>query len=247
MRLPNVRKDLQELLRAKGVEPTSHYLAVADRALGEALSYNTPAMYGMAAALFESERMIAHNLIQNSIDEAKGAARVEIIARRYAPPELKKKMLKHVGDELRHSRQFLSLLKLTSYRSETADERNAVAAVFEFDDELKAFLCRVHSIEIRSWTMLRHYIAILQGSANPRLREAIPVLEAILSDEINHVAYTAEQLIAWLGEENALRGTLAQCFEHTNRETWRDLANMANYLAEHPDALRGAAETAAAA
>ena len=238
--LPNVKQDLLKLLRSKGVRTTPEYVSAVSQALDEGLSYNTPAMFGMAETLFQSEMMIAYNLIQNSIDEAKGAARVEIIARRYAPPALKKKMLRHVGDELRHAKQFLALLKLTPYRAEADSDGKAAEEVFEFDDELKAFMCRVHSIEIRSWTMLRHYISVIRGMDNPKLQEAIPVLEAIMADEINHVAYTGETLIEWIGEDPKLRETMLQCFAHTNRETWHDLANMSNYLAEHSPALAAA-------
>lgn len=234
--LPNVKQDLLQLLRSKGVRTTPEYVSAVSEALDEGLSYNTPAMFGMAQTLFQSDMMIAYNLIQNSIDEAKGAARVEIIARRYAPPALKKKMLRHVGDELRHAKQFLDLMKLTPYRAEE-DSEGTAAEVFEFDDELKAFLCRVHSIEIRSWTMLRHYISVIRGMDNAKLQEAIPVLESIMADEINHVAYTGETLIEWIAEDPKLRDVMLQCFAHTNRETWHDLANMANYLADHQPAL----------
>lgn len=88
--------------------------------------------------------MMAYNLIQNAVDEAKGAARVHLVAERYASPELKKKMLRHVSDEMRHSRLFAQLIQYTGYDYEENDseEENerSVTELFEFDDDLSAFL-----------------------------------------------------------------------------------------------------------
>src|SRR5260363_269114 len=54
-----------------------------------------------------------------------------------------------------------------------------------------------------------------------------------MSDEIDHVQYTGAQINAWLDESLADQGTLLSCFRHTHQETWHDLANMSNYLADH--------------
>src|SRR5258706_501731 len=147
----DVHRDLHELLESHGVAISPVYRTLSGDALTEQLSYATDAMYGLAATLLSSPRMVAHNLVQNSIDEAKGAARIKVIAERYAPPDLAAKMFRHVRDEMRHSSQFMSLLEITGRRCIADSVANAASAevrkVLDFDDELRAFICRVHSIE----------------------------------------------------------------------------------------------------
>lgn len=232
-----VAGDLQALYQAAGIRFSAEYAAVMRDCLGPDLAYATPAMYGLAATTFSSRVMIAHNLVQNAIDEAKGAARVCVMANRYAGPELLERMKRHVQDEMKHSAQFWSMLDVIQAvrpevdHSETA--AGAVAQIVDFDDPLETFLCRVHSIEIRSWTMLRLYIEIIEEKNDPLLRKAIPMLANILQDEIGHVLYTGRQIDEWLRIDPTLATTLRECFTHTNRETWRDMASMSEYFAEH--------------
>lgn len=160
----DVAHDLLKMMRDRKVHLVPQYEEVIQRISDEGFSYCTPAMLGMTQTLFDNKRMIAHNLLQNAIDEAKGAARVNIVAENYANPELRDKMKRHVGDELRHSKMFADAIALTGFQSEKEEGgsvQETVDQVFEFDDDLVTFLCRVHSIEIRSWTMLRLYIAML--------------------------------------------------------------------------------------
>ena len=231
-----ITKDLSALLNAgnkASIAPA--YREVIESLEHPGFSYNTAAMEGMTQTLFSNKLMIAHNLIHNAIDEAKGAARVNIIAERYADPVLKEKMRRHVGDELRHSKMFADCVGYTGYDMEQNDEPESekeVDDVFEFDDDLKTFMCRVHSIEIRSWTMLRLYMDILRKKNDPSLLKLIPVFQQIMADEINHVRYTGLEVSKWIAEDPSVAQTLFTCFQHTNRETWHDLANMANYLAD---------------
>ena len=238
----DVLGDLKELYSDRGISPGATYLQSMEQALGGgALAYGTPAMVGITDTVLSSRRMIAFNLVQNSIDEAKGAARIQLIADRYADPALAKRMKKHVGEELKHSRQFKELVPATGYDvlEEQADEQ-AVEEVLDFDDELKAFMCRVHSIEIRSWTVLRMYQAALARREFPELSdEALPVLDDIMQDEINHVLYSGETIDEWMRDDPSLQATLDECFAHTNRETWQDMSTMMAWLAQHfPDVLR---------
>lgn len=236
----DLKKDLYTLYSSRGVQTNEQYRAVIDQSLGPFVPYVTPVMTGMISTLFRSRELIAQNLVQNSIDEARGAVRIGIIAEKHAPPELSRKMKRHVGEEMKHSRQFRKLVELTGFRCEQV-ESDAVLAetgeVLDFDDDLREFICRVHSIEIRSWTMLRHYIEVLRAFSSDSLAEAIPVLEEIMSEEITHVTYTGAQLIEWLGEDPTLAPVLARCMVHTNRETWNDLASMSGYLAENFESL----------
>lgn len=240
MSLPNVKEDLESLLTEHNVAIESGYTRVLETLNRVGFSYSTPAMYGMACTLFSSKELIAFNLLQNAIDEAKGAARVNIIADRYAPEELKKMMKRHVGDELKHSRQFADMIPLTGYASQPVSENEGIDDVFEFDDELKTFLCRVHSIEVRSWTILRHYQNILKDLDDAELNKALPVLDEIMADEIQHVVYTGEQIQKWMKEDPLLEKTLEECFLQTNKETWNDLAEMSKYLAENAGKIFGA-------
>src|SRR5436309_1933739 len=102
----NVLEDLQDLYRKHGLRPGAAYTGAMEQALAPGLSYGTPAFYGITATILSSKRMIAYNLVQNSIDEAKGGSRIQLVADRYAPPDLHRKMKRHVGEELKHSKQF---------------------------------------------------------------------------------------------------------------------------------------------
>jgi len=241
----NIFADLMDLYNTKDMPVCEAYSDIASEALDVFLPYSTPAMYGMVATLFSSEKMIAYNLIQNSIDEAKGAARIKIIADRYAPPALKVKMDKHVAEEMKHSHQFLNLLPLTGYtyeREDKQDNKKELNNILDFDDELQKFICRVHSIEIRSWTVLRLYMKVIEELKITRMEKAIAVLQDIMSDEIIHVLYTGEQIIKWLNEDEKIAAVLKDCFAHTRRETWHDLANMSNYFADNFSAFNTAKE-----
>jgi hypothetical protein len=231
-----VGSDLQKLYLDNGIETREPYNSLMARALGPGLAYGTPAMYGVTATVLSSKRMIAYNLVQNSIDEAKGAARIQVIADRYASDTpLYKKMKRHVGEELKHSRQFKDLVAATGYEAETTKaEPGAADEVLDFDDELKAFICRVHSIEIRSWTVLRMYQQILAKNEFPELTErALPVLADIMQDEMFHVMYTGQQIDEWLRDDPELESTLLECMNHTNRETWQDIASMTVWMADN--------------
>lgn len=240
----NVLDDLRDLYKGREFVPGEHYAASMERALTAHLAYGTPAMYGITATVLSSRKMIAYNLMQNSIDEAKGAARIQIIADKYADPDLHKKMHRHVGEELKHSKQFLALIEATGFAVEHAEAKDDdVQQVLDFEDDLQAFICRVHSIEIRSWTVLRMYQRILREERFPEItRAALPVLDDIMQDEINHVFYTGVQIDEWLRADPSLQPTLDGCFAHTNRETWQDMASMTTWLANNfHTALEGGA------
>lgn len=233
----NVLNDLRQLYRDHQVETAERYEDSMARALGPELAYGSPAMYGVTATVLSSRRMIAYNLAQNAIDEAKGAARIQMIADKYATADgdLYKKMHRHVGEELKHSKLFKELVPATGY--ETRDdpvEPEAAEEVLDFDDELRAFICRVHSIEIRSWTVLRMYQHVLRQRIFPDLSDtALPVLDDIMQDEINHVLYTGQQIDEWLRDDPDLQPVFNECLDHTNRETWQDIASMTAWLAKY--------------
>lgn len=231
----NIQKDLFALYQERDIALFSSYQLIMGEQLAEGLSYTTPLMVGLIDTLLSNSKMMAYNLLQNAIDEAKGAARVHLIAERHAPDPLKKEMLRHAGDEMRHSRQFAEMIFCTGYEyedtSDTKETAHAAEEVLAFDDDLYAFICRVHSIEIRSWVMLRHYLRILHKYPEKNIRAMIPVFEQILNDEIRHVVYTGKWVNKWLAENPALPSVLSECVAHTNRETWHDVAGMAHYMA----------------
>jgi hypothetical protein len=235
----DVLHDLRQLYTDHGIGTSPRYEDSMSRALGAQLAYGSPAMFGVTATVLSSRIMIAYNLAQNAIDEAKGAARIQIIADQQAEGDLYKKMHRHVGEELKHSRLFKELVSATGYV--TTDEPvapDAAEEVLDFEDELRSFICRVHSIEIRSWTVLRMYQHILRQHEFPDLSEAaLPVLDDIMQDEINHVLYTGQQIDEWLRDDEPLQAIFDECLNHTNRETWQDIASMTSWLAKNYQAV----------
>lgn len=232
----NVKEDLMELYAERTMTVTPLYQEIMSQQLAEGLAYTEPVMVGLIETLFRSKTMMAYNLLQNAIDEAKGAARVHLIAERYANPQLKKEMFRHAGDEFRHSRQFAGLIQCTGFDYEESaandDTNDPVDDILDFDDELQPFVCRVHSIEVRSWVMLRHYLRILNQYDDPDIRAMISTIDQIRTDEIRHVLYTGAWVNRWLQEDPSLGTTLKECVAHTNRETWHDVAAMSNYMAD---------------
>lgn len=229
----NVFDDLMSLLKSNHIAVQESYEQTFLDIESRGFSFNSQVMFGMVHEIFKSNRMIAYNLLQNAIDEAKGAARVDIIANKYAQGELKAKMKSHVADELKHSKMFANAIELTGFFKEVDNSEevsNVLEETFDFDDDLQVFICRVHSIEVRSWIIIRLYINELKAMKNEKLNPLIDILEIIKKDEMNHVVYTAEQINSWLIEKPSLIETLKECFLHTNKETWVDLSNMCQYL-----------------
>lgn len=232
----NVFFDLMGLYKDKGIPVNRSYEEIASQALGPSLAYATQTMHGLVSTIFSSDEMIAHNLIQNSIDEAKGAARISLITERYSPPELRKGFMRQVEDEWRHSEQFLGLLPLVGYEYErVTDEasKKELTNVLDFDDDFRIFGCRAHSIEIRSWIVLRLYKQVIKELGLSHMLPALPVLNQIMEDEIHHVTYLGRIVMDWIEQERGVSESLKTCFAFTNRETWHDIARMANFLADH--------------
>jgi len=226
-------KDLFFLYKTNGIEVCKKYKEIILNNLIKNLSYTSPIMEGLVKTLLNNKKMMAFNLIQNSIDEAKGAARIKIIAEKYADKSLKEEMIKHVNDEMRHSALFASLIPYTGFEIEKDINDNnykEVDLVFDFDDNLKEFICRVHSIEVRSWTMLRHYLRNLNNLKDKNIIKIRPTIEIIMKDEINHVCYTGKAVSEWLKEDEALYQTFVKCINHTNKETWQDVINMSQFM-----------------
>lgn len=235
----DIYSDLAALYTQHNYEIHPTYGHIMQARLATGLAYTSPVMVGLIETLLRNKAMMAYNLLQNAIDEAKGAARVHLIADRYAPADLKREMFQHAGDELRHSRLFAHLVTHTGFEYEEATDSDATGGtvddVFDFDDSLRPFLCRVHSIEVRSWVMLRHYLHILGQFEEDSVRGMITTIEQIRDDEIRHVLYTGKWVNRWCAEDPALPSILEECVAHTNRETWHDLASMASYMASAMD------------
>lgn len=226
-------KDLFSLYKVNNIEICNKYKEIVLNNLIKDLSYTSAIMEGLVKTLLNNKKMMAFNLIQNSIDEAKGAARIKIIAEKYAGSTLKAQMFKHVDDEMKHSCLFANLVKHTGFEVEKdiSDENSKeVDTVFDFDNNLKEFICRVHSIEVRSWTMLRHYLRALDNLKDKNILKIRPTIEIIMKDEINHVCYTGKAVSDWLNEDKTLYQTFAKCINHTNKETWQDVINMSQFM-----------------
>ena len=232
----DVAKKLLDLLQSDAVVVDRDYALVIDHIRKEGFSYATPAVLGMVSTLFSDNMMVAHNLLQNAADEAKAAARINIIAERYAEPPLRQQMQSHAADSLQHGELFAEAVKYTGFSTEACTEEDKlqiVEEVFDFDDELTLFVCQVHVVEIRSWIMLNFYAATLEARDDQHLAKIIPLLKTISACKATHILYTARQINLWMQTNKQLRYTLAHCFRYTNSETWHDLAEMSSYLADN--------------
>lgn len=241
----HVLSDLRDLYRTSGIECSDEYYRLMPYSLNQGLSYSTPAMYGITQTVLSSDRMIAYNLIQNSIDEAKGAARIQVIIDRYVDePDLAKRMNRHVGEELKHSRMFKNLVAETGYEvDESAFDPRLTEEVLDFDDDLHSFICRVHSIELRSWTVLRIYQSILRETRQDEFAASFcRALSDVMADEMYHVTYTGQVIDGWLRQGvPRIADTLVECLQHTDRETWQDMQSMLEWLADNYGILANSA------
>ncbi|WP_305814837.1 hypothetical protein [Photobacterium leiognathi] len=148
----NIQNELYAMLESFNVNPSDEYKECIEKYLTADLSFTSELMEGLAKTIFRSKKMMAYYLLHNSIDEAKGATRLRLMANRYADEELKQKMLRHYNDEMNHSTMFASLIPLTGYEAEVDDTgvEGELTKILDFDDNIKTFIFRVHSIEVRS-------------------------------------------------------------------------------------------------
>lgn len=239
----DILADLKSLNEESGISNSDEYYELMGLSLGPGLSYSTAAMYGITQTVLSSNRLIAYNLVQNSIDEAKGAARIQVIIDRYVKdPDLARRMNRHVGEELKHSKLFKDLVAKTGYDvDESSFDPRLSEEVLDFDDELHAFICRVHSIEIRSWTVLRMYQSILASTRDDDFAAHFSrTLDDIMQDEMYHVTYTGKIINDWIGEGvPGIRETLVECLQHTDTETWQDMKSMLEWLADNYSIIVG--------
>ena len=231
----NIQNSLYGLFDTQGVSLSKEYKDCIEKYLVSDLSFTSEMMNGLARTIFQNKKMMAYYLLHNAIDEAKGAARLRMIAERYADDELRPLMLRHYNDEMNHSTLFASLIPLTGYETETHEHevQYELDKVMNFDDELKTFLFRVHSIEIRSWRLLLLHLAIIDESDDDYMKQMRPTIQKILEDEMQHVCYTGKYVSRWLHAEPHLSKVFVECITHTNKETWEDLSSMALFMRDH--------------
>jgi hypothetical protein len=239
-----IKTELYNMLDSYGTTPSEEYQDCIEKYLTSDLSFTSELMSGLAKTIFQSKKMMAYYLLHNSIDEAKGAARLRMIAGRYADEELKQKMMRHYYDEMNHSKLFASLIPLTGFEAEPYHEgiSEEVDKILDFDDNLKTFIFRVHSIEVRSWRLLLLHLQIIDQSHEAYMEEMRPTIQKILEDEMRHVSYTASYVSQWLHEDPTLSNTFIECITHTNKETWEDLSSMASFMRDNVQELMHEAE-----
>ncbi|MDW6004809.1 GTPase [Vibrio mangrovi] len=235
----SIKKELYEMLNSFDVSPSKEYKKCIEKYLTSDLSFTSDLMSGLAKTIFQSKKMMAYYLLHNSIDEAKGAARLRMIAGRYADEELKQKMMRHYYDEMNHSKMFASLIPLTGFEAEPYHDGVAeeIDKILDFDDNIKTFIFRVHSIEVRSWRLLLLHLKIIDESNAEYMEEMRPTIQRILEDEMRHVSYTASYVSQWLHEDPELSNTFIECITHTNKETWEDLSSMAGFMRDNVQEL----------
>ncbi|PSV20611.1 GTPase [Photobacterium leiognathi subsp. mandapamensis] len=240
----NIQNELYAMLESFNVNPSDEYKECIEKYLTADLSFTSELMEGLAKTIFRSKKMMAYYLLHNSIDEAKGAARLRLMANRYADEELKQKMLRHYNDEMNHSTMFASLIPLTGYEAEVDDTgvEGELTKILDFDDNIKTFIFRVHSIEVRSWRLLLLHLKIIEGSNEQYMKDMQPTIQNILEDEMRHVSYTAQYVSQWLHQDPYLSQSFINCITHTNRETWEDLSAMSNFMRDNVVQLMQEAE-----
>ncbi|MCW8336710.1 GTPase, partial [Vibrio sp. DBSS07] len=106
----DIQSSLYDLFDTKGVSLSKEYKDCIEKYLVSDLSFTSEMMNGLARTIFQNKKMMAYYLLHNAIDEAKGAARLRMIAERYADDELRQRMLRHYNDEMNHSTLFGSLI-----------------------------------------------------------------------------------------------------------------------------------------
>ena len=183
----DIQKNLYGMLDDNGTVPSEEYKECIEKYLTSDLSFTSELMDGLARTIFKSKKMMAYYLLHNSIDESKGAARLRMIANRYADEELKPQMMRHYNDEMNHSALFASLIPYTGYQTEKYEEgiEDEMDKILNFDDNLKTFIFRVHSIEVRSWRLLLLHLNIIDDSNDDYMKEMRPTIQKILQKELS--------------------------------------------------------------
>ena len=80
----NIQNSLYGLFDDRGVSLSKEYKDCIEQYLVSDLSFTSEMMNGLARTIFQNKKMMAYYLLHNAIDEAKGAARLRMIAERYA-------------------------------------------------------------------------------------------------------------------------------------------------------------------
>lgn len=238
----NLKPDLQTLYASHNIDICPEYLSVLDQHLLSNLSYISPLMHGLIKTICQSPLMIAYHFMHNAVDKATGAARIDIIAQKYASGNLREQMLAHSQQESTHSQIFAQLIPATGYDFEkklTEDILDEVAEIYDYDDNLIDFIFRLHATEIRSWILLRHFLLILSDSAeSPEKQRFQQDISLILRDEITHICYTAQATSQYIAKDPNRAIQFHKCLEYINKESWQDISHMSLYMAEHHNDIR---------
>jgi len=166
-----------------------------------------------------------------AVEEACGAGILTEMAG-YAPPELHAAVLAHAEDEKRHMRMLLNSARRLAVSFPVAEtvvvdgKEELAGAEGAFD----SFFVSVHLSEIRgamSFVALRSLIG--QGR-HPGERYASQVLEAIIKDELDHVAYTG-RAVRKAAHTNAITtAEISSYGTHVDRFWKNDAAHLAECL-----------------
>ncbi|MEA2666455.1 MAG: hypothetical protein QOI11_3399 [Candidatus Eremiobacteraeota bacterium] len=196
-----------DALRDAGVEPLARY----ERMLADACAL-APPPYGMAwygdryREVASDPAWLAGSLVANAAKEGEGSRKLWSLAGRAADRDVAAQVRQHAIDESRHARFYIALLELAF--PEAADEalleqfralspgygeRDTPPASAPSPDALvHDEIVQMNIGEIRTrihQLLLRPVLAVFCPQENrPRLQG---VLDALLTDETRHIAYTA--------------------------------------------------------
>ena len=214
------------------------YSAALDRALEEPSPFDTEAYAETYRAVSGETRWMAVSLIINAEREGDGAKRLWSLAACASNQEESCQLKSHAVDESRHSLYYLTLLDLTFPGIVEASFRSALQQLspgFSLAQELAPIegspyakepsiddFVQMNIAEIR--TTIHHLmqrLAIAQYCSEAGLHRVASIQNALLRDELRHVAYTADLIEKRAHAENIadLSELFIQRFRDFNRIT----------------------------
>ncbi|XXX81453.1 hypothetical protein WMF30_22100 [Sorangium sp. So ce134] len=185
------------------------YLSALDEAIeAEPPPFGTEAYQAIYRAASASAQWLAISLMTNAEREGDGAKRLWSLAACSVDPEEQQLIKRHAVDESRHAMAYLSLLDLTFPDALDAAfrlELNKLSPGYTMGQELVAVegspYARKPSVDdfiqmniAENRTTIHHImqrLALAEHCPPANLPRATKILNSLLRDELNHVAYTA--------------------------------------------------------
>lgn len=225
----------RESMARDGRDPGDAYWRVVQQAAGWTLA---PA-HGLSGELY---RLVLANpvtalsyLARQAVTEHVGAATISAVGRSSPDKTLRTLLRRHALDEARHARM---LRRLVRDRFQADVDQRFVRAALQahhefikaFDGNFPRFICDSHAAELRTLRKL-HHMEVACGAIEPGFAAALrPVVEAIIVDEMEHIAYTAVLIGEWLDRGMIDDEMLATSIMVYDAKEWDEVAVIASAL-----------------